>query len=109
MKVGTAEIAIVRCECFFVLERTAKHSKPRFCSRRGRILEGRDRGWNENHFRETQLFKGFPCENEMRVMNRIERSAVNADFARVRAHRGGGSRSFRFSHSTTASKFEAMK
>lgn len=46
-----------------------------------RSFEGRQRRWNKDQLIETKLLARLLPQNQMPVMNRIERSAVDADFS----------------------------
>src|SRR5689334_13520149 len=66
-------------------ERGFEHFPADGCSGRQLIsLVGRVRREHKNHFRKTKSLERFAREDEMGVMNRIERSAVNADFFQLK-------------------------
>ena len=44
------------------------------------FFERRKRRWNKDHLIEPECLARLPAKNQMAEMNRIERSAVNADF-----------------------------
>jgi len=58
-----------------------QHRQSRFAACARHFLERRLRGWNKDQLVEPKFFARLSGKNQMAVMNRIERSAVDTDFS----------------------------
>ena len=58
-----------------------QHRQSRFSARTRWFLERRERGRNKDQLIKPKFFARLAAKNQMAVMNRIERAAIDADFA----------------------------
>src|SRR5919198_552391 len=75
------QLAVIYNELRFTCSGRLQHRQSRLWAgnRRTSFLR-RDARWHEDHLVQAEDFECFASENEMTVMNRIKRSAIDSNF-----------------------------
>ena len=77
---GALKLQGIEAETRLVLDRGPQHFDASVCGGRSLFeFVRRERGGNEEQLVELELFDGITRQNQMPVMNRIERAAEDAD------------------------------
>ena len=84
---GALQFAIVDLKLGFAFDRTAQHLQARFRARHRVVLERRNARWHKNDSFEREFLQGKARQNQVGMMNRIERAAIDADL--LQFNKGG--------------------
>ena len=75
------QFAFICFKLWLAFDSRLQHFQPYFAARdRSGLLKRGNRRWHQDNFVEVECFDRFAGENQMRVMDRIERAAINRDF-----------------------------
>jgi hypothetical protein len=80
----SAQFAIVKRKSFFVFYGRSHHRQSHFSAGRGRIFKRGGRCRNENDLFQVELFPGRPSQNQMSVMNWVERASADSDLSQCK-------------------------
>ena len=73
------QFAIIGHKIGLPVDCRAQHRQPQFAARLCLLFfERRERGRNENQLVEFEFLAGLPAQDQMAVMNRVERAAIDA-------------------------------